>query len=87
MEELSVVTLLQEWAAKAAAAMLALYMMSLYACLSVRLSQAGIVSKRMDKSSWFWHGGFFPLIPHCVIRKFGYLQGYFPLELRPKLRA
>jgi len=27
-------------------------------------------------------------IPHCVIRKFGYLQnlGYFPLKLCPKLR-
>ena len=42
--------------------------------LSVRLSQAGIVSKRLDESSWFWHGGFLPPIPHCVIRKFGYLQ-------------
>ena len=48
-------------------------------CLSVRpsvcLSQAGIVSKRLDESScFFWHGGFHPLISHCVIRKFRYLQ-------------
>ena len=37
----------------------------------------------------FWHGGFRPLIPHCVIRKFGYLQklGHFPLALCPKLRT
>jgi len=41
------------------------------ACLSVRLSQAGTVSKRPDKSSWFRHGGFHPPIPHCVVRKFG----------------
>ena len=29
----------------------------------------------------FWHGGFLPRTPHCVLRKFGYLQklGYFPL--------
>ena len=35
----------------------------------------------------YWHGGFLPSIPHCVIRKFGYLQKlwYFPLELFPKL--
>jgi len=57
--------------------------------LSVRLSQAGIVPKRSDDSSWFWHGGFLPAIPHCVIRKFGYLQklGYFPLALCPKPRT
>jgi len=31
-------------------------------CLSVRLSQAGIVLKRLEGSCWFsafWHGGFF----------------------------
>ena len=33
----------------------------------------------------FWSGSFLPSIPHCVIRKFGYLQklGYFPLALVP----
>jgi len=36
-------------------------------CLSlVRLAQAGIVSKKMHESSWFWHGGFLPPIVHCV---------------------
>jgi len=38
----------------------------------VRLSQAGIVSKRLDESSW--HGGFLQRIPRCVMRKFGYLR-------------
>jgi len=30
----------------------------------------------------FWHGGFLPPIPHCSIRKCGYLQKleYFPLD-------
>jgi len=27
-------------------------------CLSVCLSQVGVVSKRLDKSGWFWHGSF-----------------------------
>ena len=37
----------------------------------------------------FWHGGFLPPIPHCSIRKCGYLQKleYFPLDLCPKLRT
>ena len=45
----------------------------------------GVLSKRMDESSWFWHGGFLP----PIVRKFGYLQksGHFPLELFPKLRT
>ena len=45
-------------------------------CLSVYLSsQSGIVSKRLDVSSWvFWHGGFFSHILHCVITKFGKLH-------------
>ena len=34
-------------------------------------SKTGVVSKRVDNSSWFfWHGGFLC----CVIRKFGYLH-------------
>jgi len=30
----------------------------------------------------FWHGGFLPPIPHCIIRKFGYLKklGELPSE-------
>ena len=27
-------------------------------------SQAGVVAKRLDESSWFWHGGFLLPIPH-----------------------
>jgi len=44
---------------------------------SVRLSQAGTVSKRLDRSSWFRRRGFFGLIATVglyVIRKFWYLQ-------------
>ena len=57
---------------------------------SIRLSQAGILSKRLDESSeCLEHGGFLPPIPHWVIRKCVYLLklGYFPLELCPKLRT
>jgi len=46
-------------------------------CPSVRLSQAGIVSKRPDESSWFWHGDFLPPIPHC----------YKEIWVSPKIRA
>ena len=28
--------------------------------MSVRLSQAGIVSKQLDENSWFWYGSFLP---------------------------
>ena len=57
-------------------------------CPSVRPSQASIVSKLLDKSSLFWHGGFLPPIPHCAVRKCGYLQKlrYFLLGLCPQLR-
>jgi len=47
-------------------------------------SQAGIVAYRNDwtNRTGLRHGGFLPPIPHCVIRKFGYLQKswYFPLS-------
>jgi len=44
-------------------------------CLSVCLSQVGVVSKRMNESTWvFWHKSFLRLILHRVLRKFGYLQ-------------
>jgi len=37
----------------------------------------------------FWHGGFLLPVPHCVVKKFAYLQklGYFHLELCSKLRT
>ena len=62
------------------------------ACPSVRpsvMSQADIVSKRLDESSCFLAWGFLPPIPYCVVRKSGYLQnhGYFPQGLCPKLRT
>ena len=50
-------------------AMLARYLLLSQLCRSVRPSQVGIRSKRLDESSWFWHGGFFPLVLHCVMRK------------------
>jgi len=58
--------------------MLARYRLSLcvrlFVRLLVRLAQAGVVSKRLDESSWFWHGGFLSPIPHCVIRTFVVLR-------------
>ena len=50
--------------------MLARYMLSSRVRLSVHPSLTGIVSKRLDESSWFWHGGFLPPITRCVIRKY-----------------
>jgi len=47
--------------------MLARCMLSSCVCLSVRPPQAGIVSKRLDESSSFFH-------LYCVIRKFWYLR-------------
>jgi len=38
------------------------------------LSQVGVLSKRWNESSWFWHTSFLPPVLHCVKRKFGYLQ-------------
>jgi len=40
-------------------------------CPSVRPSHAGILSKRMNGSSGFRHGGFLPPVLRCVIRKSG----------------
>ena len=46
-------------------------------CLFIRpfvcLSQVGIVSKRLNRAG-FCYGGFLRPVPHCVMRKFGYLQ-------------
>jgi len=47
---------------------------SVCVCLSVCLSQVGVLSKGLNESSWFWRGCFLPSILHCVKRKFGYLQ-------------
>ena len=52
-------------------ATLARYMPSSCVRPSVCPSQASIAPKRLDESVGIWHGGFLPLIPHCVIRKFG----------------
>jgi len=68
--------------------MLARYMLS--SCLSVRLSQGGIVSKkRLDKSSGFLVEASFHLSTLCYTRKCGYLPklGYFFVGLCPKLRT
>jgi len=43
-------------------------------CLSLRPSQVGVLLKRLNESSWFWHVSFLPPVLHCVKRKFGYLQ-------------
>jgi len=49
-------------------AMLVRYMWA-YICSSVYvsllLSQVGVLSKRMNESSWFWHGSFFPYPTLC----------------------
>jgi len=47
---------------------------SLYVCLSVCLSQVGVLPKRLNESGWHWCGSFLPPILHCAKRKFGYLQ-------------
>jgi len=33
-----------------------------------------VLLKWLDRSSWFWHGGFLQLILHCVVTEFRYLQ-------------
>jgi len=43
-------------------------------CLSVCPSQDGVLSKRVNESSWFWHVSFLPPVLHCFKRQFGYLQ-------------
>jgi len=42
--------------------------------VSVCPSQVGVLLKRMNESSWFWHVSFLPPVLHCVKRKLGYLQ-------------
>jgi len=70
-------------------ALLARYLLSSCVRPSACPSQAGIISKRLDKSSWFvaWRLPF--TYPTVCFKEFGYLQklGYFPLEHCPKLRT
>jgi len=40
---------------------------------SVRPSQAGMCRNHWTNRAGFWHGGFLPPIPHCLLRKFGCL--------------
>jgi len=60
-------------------------------CLSVRPSQADIVMKRLDESSWFLAHRLpiYPTVCCCIIRKSGYLQklGYFPQRLCATFRT
>jgi len=41
--------------------------------VSVTTWTVGVLAKRMDGSSYFWHEGFLTSIVHSVLRKFGYL--------------
>jgi len=56
-------------------------------CLSVSLSKPVLYRNDWTNRAGIWRWGFLPPVPHCVVRKFGYLQklGYFPVELCPKL--
>ena len=69
-------------------AMLAQYMQSSCVRQSVRHKPV-LCRNDWTNRAGFWHGGFVPPIPNCVIRICGYLQelGYFPLGLCPKLRT
>ena len=60
----------------------------LFVCLSVRPSQAGIVSKRLDESSWFLARRPLSVYPTLRCKEIWVSPklGYFPLELCPKLR-
>jgi len=57
--------------------MLLQYMPS--SCVHVCPTQAVLYRNDWTNQAGFWHGGLLEPIPHCVIRKFGYLQqsGYF----------
>jgi len=45
--------------------------MGLWLSVCVRLSQVGVLSKRLNESSWFWHVSFLPPVLQC---EFGFLQ-------------
>jgi len=55
-------------------------------CLSVYHKSVFYRNGWTDRAG-LWRAGFYRPILHCVLRKFRYLQkdGYFPLELCPKL--
>ena len=44
------------------------------ACVRLCLSHVGVLSKRKNESSCFWHGSFLQRILHRVLRKSEYLQ-------------
>jgi len=48
--------------------------LALCPCLSVCLSQVGVLSKGMNLLICFGHGGFFQPVLHCDLRKFGCVQ-------------
>jgi len=49
----------------------------------VRLSQVGVLSKRLNQSAWFWARGLLSTYPKEITSKFGYLQkqGYFVAQI------
>ena len=46
--------------------------MALYLCLSVSVASRSSIG--WPHRAGFWHGTFLPPVPHCLVRKFGYLQ-------------
>ena len=73
-------------------AMLVWYLPFSCVCPSFHLSVCLSVASQLCWNDWMnwagiWHEGFLPPIPHCVVRKFGYVPKlvYFPLGLCPKL--
>jgi len=57
--------------------------MCLSVCLSVCLSQVGVLSKRLDESSWFLTGRLLFTYPTLCFREFMYFQKYGVLSLEP----
>jgi len=60
------------------------------ACMSVCSSvyhKPVVYQNDWTNRAGFWHGSFIPPLPHCAVRKYGYLKlGHFPLGLCPELR-
>ena len=65
----------------------AVYVMAPCPSVCIRLSQVGVLSKRLNKSSWFLARELPSTYPTLFLRKFGYLQKlrYFSLELCTEL--
>ena len=55
--------------------------------VSVCLSQVGVLSKRLNESSWFWHGSFLPSILDCVKNRTSSKISVFHPKLCSKLRT